>query len=357
MFPSILRRERPLIHLSCVLGTPPRWSAFACVCLVEKQHLFRSGLFNRVLKVLDAVLQGCRHFESITQTQTTAIDFLWIAKTKRNNSNKKSCLLNNSLFQSVDTTLTKYGTLRIVHIVPAQDRLKREARPVDRVFPRKSETALATYPVKPWRITLLDVYSPNFTGGSLHANCPKCLGFRKLYRGVGRRWRRNRSVDWIRSARGCTQLGWWMRTQPPKGTHAKSSDFLTHSSYRPSIPSILCINYGLPMPPFGFPLFHYIRLPLLWQIKKSPVLKRASASPMFSSAPSSIPRVRYLTEMVSCFLPAAVLAWHGHIMKSSRLPTSENPIFSISSWRCMTDRVSPSRSKGRLLWTLWRKIK
>ena len=41
-------------------------------------------------------------------------------KTKRNNSNtkkkKKSCLLNNSLFQSVDTALTKYSTLRIVHI-------------------------------------------------------------------------------------------------------------------------------------------------------------------------------------------------------------------------------------------------
>lgn len=42
---------------------------------------------------------------------------------------------------------------------------------MDRVFPRKSESALATYPVitqkkQPYRITRLDVYSLNFAGGS-----------------------------------------------------------------------------------------------------------------------------------------------------------------------------------------------
>ena len=36
-------------------------------------------------------------------------------------------------------------------------------------------------------------------------------------------------------------------------------------------------------PPFGFPFFHYIRLPIIVTNQEiSPVLKRASASPMFS---------------------------------------------------------------------------
>lgn len=131
-----------------------------------------------------------------------------------------------------------------------------------------------------------------------------------------------------------------------------------------SIPWILCINYGLPInaPPSAFPSFITSDYPLLWQIKKSPprVPKArvciSNVSISFSII-SSIPGVRCLTELVSCSLPAAVSAWHGHIMKSSPLPTSENPIFSISSWRCMTGRVSPWRSKGQLLWTLWRKKK
>lgn len=133
MFPSILHDAKgPLIHLSCVLGTPPLVISL-CRCLScgeAAAPFYRSGFFiqQEVLKVLDAVLQGCGHFESsITHKhkQLPSI-FLWIAhkkkrekkeKTKRNNSNtKKSCLLNNSLFQSVDTALTKYSTLRIVHI-------------------------------------------------------------------------------------------------------------------------------------------------------------------------------------------------------------------------------------------------
>ena len=149
----------------------------------------------------------------------------------------------------------------------------------------------------------------------------------------------------------------------------KASDF-SHAfpphHIDPSIPWILCINYGLPInaPPSAFPFFHYIRLPIIVTNQEiSPrILQRAflASLPMFSISllhhlVSS--GVRCLTEMVSCFLPAAVSAWHGHIMKSSPLPTSENPIFSISSWRCMTDRVSPWRSKGQLLWTLWRKKK
>lgn len=144
----------------------------------------------------------------------------------------------------------------------------------------------------------------------------------------------------------------------------KASDF-SHAfpphHIDPSIPWILCINYGLPInaPPSAFPSFITSDYPLLWQIKKSPPYSRVllHLQCFHQLLHHSIPGVRCLTEMVSCFLPAAVSAWHGHIMKSSPLPTSENPIFSISSWRCMTDRVSPWRSKGQLLWTLWRKKK
>jgi len=263
----------------------------------------------------------------------------------------------------VDTALTKYSTLRIVHIGRTEE---------------GGKTCGPGFPLQVWigsrylsrEETLKDntlgrLFSLISQEALFHADCPKCLGFRKLYRGVGRRWRRNRWVDWTRSAPGCTQLGWWMQTQPPKGTHAKSIWFFSRipsSSYRPLNPLNTLYQLRSPnkCPPFGFPFFHYIRLPIIVTNQEiSPVLKRASASPMFPSASpsSSIPGVRCLTEMVSCFLPAAVSAWHGHIMKSSPLPTSENPIFSISSWRCMTDRVSPWRSKGQLLWTLWRKKK
>lgn len=127
--PSCTTRKGPLSTSPVYKEHLHWWSAFACVCLVEKQqHLFRSGFFiqQEVLKVLDAVLQGCGHFESsITHKhkQLPSI-FLWIAQKKKREkkqrgtiaTQKKSCLLNNSLFQSVDTALTKYSTLRIVHI-------------------------------------------------------------------------------------------------------------------------------------------------------------------------------------------------------------------------------------------------
>lgn len=154
----------------------------------------------------------------------------------------------------------------------------------------------------------------------------------------------------------------------------KASDF-SHAfpphHIDPSIPRILCINYGLPInaPPSAFPFFHYVRLPIIVtnqeiSLPPSPPHRLCRSALLLHlqcfhqpSPSSSIPGVRCLTELVSCFLPAAVSAWHGHIMKSSPRPTSENPIFSISSWRCMTDRVSPWRSSGQLLWTLWRKKK
>lgn len=101
--PSCTTRKGPLSTSPVYKEHLHWWSAFACVCLVEKQqHLFRSGFFiqQEVLKVLDAVLQGCGHFESsITHKhkQLPSI-FLWIAqkkereKTKRNNSNTKKIL-------------------------------------------------------------------------------------------------------------------------------------------------------------------------------------------------------------------------------------------------------------------------
>lgn len=89
----------------------------------------------------------------------------------------------------------------------------------------------------------------------------------------------------------------------------------------------------------------------------APLLSSPLLHQPLSSISPSVPGVRCLTDMLSSSLPAAAWAWHGHITKSSPLPTSENPIFSISSWRCMTDRVSPWRSKGQLLWTLWRRKK
>lgn len=177
---------------------------------------------------------------------------------------------------------------------------------------------------------------------------------------------------------------------PKKSPHL---NFLTHfppHHIDPSNPPNALYQLRSPnkCPPFGFfflPSFHYIRLAIIvtnQEISTLPRLRseRAPASPNVSISFSIIlashhipqhhhqhqppphplaanPGVRCLTEMVSCFLPAAVSAWHGHIMKSSPLPTSENPIFSISSWRCMTDRVSPWRSKGQLLWTLWRRKK
>lgn len=148
MFPSIVHDAKgPLIRLSCVRGTPPLViSPFLPVFVLWRSSSSSSSTFffpgvgfffiqQEVLKVLDAVLQGCGHFESsITHKhkQLPSI-FLWIAtkkkderekkkkNTKRNNSNthtKKKNLVYWTIhfFQSVDTALTKYSTLRIVHI-------------------------------------------------------------------------------------------------------------------------------------------------------------------------------------------------------------------------------------------------
>lgn len=64
-----------------------------------------------------------------------------------------------------------------------------------------------------------------------------------------------------------------------------------------------------------------------------------------------------LTHTGVSFFPAVELVWHGRTMRNNRHPTSENPIFSTSCWRFMTDRDSQWRSKGQLLWTLWKRRK
>lgn len=131
MFPSILHDAKgPLIHLSCVLGTPPLVISL-CLCLScgEAAAPFQEWVFysTRSPEGFGCGASGMWALweQHHPQTQTTAIDFSVNStkkkkkkkKKQRNNSNtKKSCLLNNSLFQSVDTALTKYSTLRIVHI-------------------------------------------------------------------------------------------------------------------------------------------------------------------------------------------------------------------------------------------------
>lgn len=68
--PSCTTRKGPLIRLSCVRGTPPLVISL-CLCLScgEAAAPFAGvGFFfftqREVLKVLDAALQGCGHFES-----------------------------------------------------------------------------------------------------------------------------------------------------------------------------------------------------------------------------------------------------------------------------------------------------
>ena len=274
----------------------------------------------------------------------------------------------------MDTALTKYSTLRIVHIGRTEE---------------GGKTCGPGFPSQVWigcrdlsreknrettqRITRLDVYFPlNFAGGCF-------FFFFSPTQIVLNVWNSgNYTAGWDDDeggTAGWTELGPLLDAHSwgggcthgrPKVRMPKASEF-SHAfpphHIDPSIPWILCINYGLPInaPPSAFPFFHYIRLPIIVTNQEiSPVRSsvRLHLQCFPSASPSSsIPGVRCLTEMVSCFLPAAVSAWHGHIMKSSPLPTSENPIFSISSWRCMTDRVSRWRSKGQLVWTLWRRKK
>lgn len=146
--PSCTTRKGPLSASPVYEEHLHWWSALFCLCLscgeaaaAAAAPFFFPGvgfffIQQEVLKVLDAVLQGCGHFESsITHKhkQLPSI-FLWIAtkkkrrereeekkNTKRNNSNthtKKKNLVYWTIhfFQSVDTALTKYSTLRIVHI-------------------------------------------------------------------------------------------------------------------------------------------------------------------------------------------------------------------------------------------------
>lgn len=97
---------------------------------------------------------------------------------------------------------------------------------------------------------------------------------------------------------------------------------------------------------------HYIILQFKWQIKNSPMF-----SFYLHLSISQVCTPVVLTHTGVLFFPAVELVWHGRTMRNNRHPTSENPIFSTSSWRFMTDRDSQWRSKGQLLWTLWKRRK
>lgn len=129
--------------------------------------------------------------------------------------------------------------------------------------------------------------------------------------------------------------------------------FLMHFSDRPLNPQYAMYQLHSPHAPLRrFPLFitSYYSLS-----DKSRILP----SPLFSFYLhlylKCMPLV--LTHTGVLFLPAVELVWHGRTMRNNRHPTSENPIFSTSSWRFMTDRDNRWRSKGQLLWTLWKRRK
>lgn len=155
MFPSILHDAKgPLIHLSCVRGTPPLViSLRLCLSCGEAAAPFcRSGVFYSTRSPegfgCGALGMWALWEPHHPQTPTTAIDFSVNSqkkrkeKKKRKNSNNKKILLNNSLFQSVDTALTKYSTLRIVHI----GRTEEGGKTCGPGFP--SQVWVAAYPVK-----------------------------------------------------------------------------------------------------------------------------------------------------------------------------------------------------------------
>lgn len=137
MFPSILHDAKgPLIHLSCVLGTPPLViSLRPCLSCGEAAAApfyreCRGFLFNkkkswrfwmRCFRDVGTLRAASPH----KHKQPPSI-FLWIAQkkereTKRNNSNttKISSYWTIHFFSPLSLwirALTKYSTLRIVHI-------------------------------------------------------------------------------------------------------------------------------------------------------------------------------------------------------------------------------------------------
>ena len=292
--------------------------------------------------------------------------------------------MNNSLFQPVDTALTKYSTLRIVHIGRTEEGGKTcgpgfpsqvwiGSRYLSREKKKKAK--------KKRKATLKDN-----TLGRLFFSPPLIFSRRLFFSTqiVLNVWDSgNYTARWDDDEGGTAG---WTELGPLLDAHSwgggrehsrakvrmpKSIWFFSRipsSSYRPLNPLNTLYQLRSPnkCPPFGFSLLSLHQITHYCDKSRNlPPYTPACFSPLASLPMFSIrllhhlvsSGVRCLTEMVSCFLPAAVSAWHGHIMKSSPLPTSENPIFSISSWRCMTDRVSPWRSKGQLLWTLWRKKK
>lgn len=149
---------------------------------------------------------------------------------------------------------------------------------MDRVFPRKSESAVATYPVKkkpknPKDNTLGRLFSPNFAGGSFFFSSSTPIALNVWDSG-------NYTAGWDDDeggTAGWTELGPLLDAHSwgggcehsrPKVRMPKASEF-SHAfpphHIDPSIPRILCINYGLQInaPPSAFPFFHYIRLPII----------------------------------------------------------------------------------------------
>lgn len=180
MFPSILHDAKgPLIHLSCVQGTPPLVISL-CLCLScgEAAAPFQEWGFFYSTRSPEGFGCGASGMWALweqhhPQTQTTAIDFsVNSAKKKREKkkrgtieTHKKSCLLNNSLFPSVDTALTKYSTLRIVHI----GRTEEGGKTCGPGFPSQVWTGCRylSSEEKTLRITRLDVYFPTISQEAL----------------------------------------------------------------------------------------------------------------------------------------------------------------------------------------------
>lgn len=196
MFPSIVHDAKgPLLHLSCVPGTPPLViSLRPCLSCGEAAAApFQEWAFlsnnNKSWRFWMRCASGMWALweQHHPPTQTNAIDFSVNStkiggKKKREKENKrgtlarhtrtgKSRLLNNSLVQSVDTALTKYSTLRIVHIGRTEEGGKtcgpafltgsHRWSPLKEETEREREKKEKTHAAQLWRITTrLDVYFP-----------------------------------------------------------------------------------------------------------------------------------------------------------------------------------------------------
>lgn len=135
----------------------------------------------------------------------------------------------------------------------------------------------------------------------------------------------------------------------------------------PKSPLMPCINYALPVHLSS--AYYIILLLFKWQIKNYFPLSFHQFALLHTFPPNPsiyfddvllftlFPHPFNLALVCPVFLPAVEWVWHGHTTRNNRRPIWGSPIFSTSSWLCTTDRDSPSRSRGQLLWTLWRRRK